>query len=316
MSDTKSDIYSFFKEFKEYKDYEAEMNHLFPTDKLTTKCDSFRTGIQKFGTENANDVCVKFKILCKVIQSKKKEPEPKTLDSKDFAYLNYWLNSLSKKTMGIHNLTVNKFQDTFSSIEEDFLNYGLLNEKLYDIKNEHFNNMNLLSDLYIYHGEIYQETSKLGKEKIPCIEYFEKYINTYKQGIIQCPHDNTSFCKALKHIKEKYEDNFLQEYSMTKHCIDRDRLELPTYKDVSGNKQITIVGSVLGPSLGTLFTLLFLYKSTPFAQWIRAKMLTNKGEKSNPYETNNELFLDISDNEHVNFGENQYRISYDSVVNI
>lgn len=45
-------------------------------------------------------------------------------------------------------------------------------------------------------------------------------------------------------------------------------------------------------------------------------MLTNKGEKSNPYETNNELFLDISDNEHVNFGENQYRISYDSVVNI
>ncbi|SBT83161.1 PIR protein [Plasmodium ovale] len=316
MSDTKSDIYAFFKEFKEYKECEAAMNQVFSGNRLNMKCDSFLKDNQNFGTENANDVCVKFKILCNIIESKKRKPNTKKLNDIDFAFLNYWLNSKLRNGNTSNNLTVYKFQDTFSSIEIDFINYGLLNDKLYDIKNENFNNMNLLSDLYFYHGEIYQKTSNLGKEKIPCIEYFEKYINTYKQGIIQCPHDNTSFCEALKHIKEKYKENFLQEYSMTKHCIDRDRLELPTYKDVSGNKQITIVGSVLGPSLGTLFTLLFLYKSTSFAQWIRAKMLTNKGEKSNPYETNNELFLDISDNEHVSFGENQYRISYDSVVNI
>ncbi|SBT56353.1 PIR Superfamily Protein [Plasmodium ovale wallikeri] len=316
MSDNKSDIYSFFKEFEKYKDYEAEMNHLFPTDKHRNKCYSFLTDIEKFGTENANDVCVKFKILCKVIISKKREPDPKTLDVKDFAYLNYWLNSLSKKNTGSYNLTVYKFQDTFSSIEDDFFNYGMLNEKLYDIENEHFNNMNLLSDLYTYHGEIYHKTSNIGDEKIACIGYFEKYINTYKQGIIQCPHDNTSFCEALKHIKEQYQKIFLKEESgVTENCIDRNRLELPTYEDVSRNKQITMVGTVLGPSFGTLFTLLFLYKFTPFGQWILAKIGTKKGAHSYLYEDHDQSFLNSSDNEDINLDYNQYGISYDSVVN-
>ncbi|SBT73412.1 Plasmodium vivax Vir protein, putative [Plasmodium ovale] len=316
MSDKKLDIYSFFKEFEKYKDYEAEMNHLFRSDKHKTKCDSFLTDIQKFGTENANDVCIKFKILCNVIISKKREPDPKTLDIKDFAYLNYWLNSLSKKTTDSYNLTVYKFQDTFSSIEEDFFKYGMLNEKLYDIEYEDFNNMLLLRHLQKCHAEIFRKMTPLIDEKnISCIEHFQEFINTYKNGIIKCPYDDTGFCKALKHFKEEYEKRFLREYSMTINCIDRDRLELPTYEDVSKNKQITMVGTVLGPSFGTLFTFLFLYKFTPFGQWILAKMGTTKGAHNNLYEEREQSFLNSSDNEDINWDYNQYGISYDSVVN-
>ncbi|SBS93057.1 PIR Superfamily Protein [Plasmodium ovale curtisi] len=74
-------------------------------------------------------------------------------------------------------------------------------KKLHDIKDKDFNNMILLSNLYNNMAEICQSTSSI-EENIQCIEYFQEYINKYKKGIIKRPHDDTSFCKALKHFKE------------------------------------------------------------------------------------------------------------------
>lgn len=41
----------------------------------------------------------------------------------------------------------------------------------------------------------------------------------------------------------------------------------------------------------------------------------NKEEYNNLYEENSQSFLNTSDNEDINFGENPYSISYDSLVN-
>ncbi|SBT73453.1 Plasmodium vivax Vir protein, putative [Plasmodium ovale] len=314
MSDTEPDIYSFFESFKEYKTREEEMKVMFSRDTDKPTCETHSWGSKKFGDDSANNICVKFKILCKVIKSKKRGSERRILNHTDYTFLNYWLNSLSKKTKGSHNLTVYMFQDTFSNIEEDFFNYGMPNEKLYDIKNEHFNNMILLSDLYDNMAQIFYDTSALEDEKISCIKYFQKYINTYKQGIIKCPNDNTSFCKALKHFKNDYEQKFLGVHSISEKCIDRENLLLPTYDDVSLEKKNTIVGSILGPSFATLLASFFLYKFTPLRQWIRTKMGSTKEAQSNLYDENNQLFLDTSDNNYTNFDEIPYRISYDSAV--
>ncbi|SBS89298.1 PIR Superfamily Protein [Plasmodium ovale curtisi] len=313
MSHGAADIYSFFESFKDYKIHEKEMDVKLSRGNHNTECYSFISDDRKFGTETAKDVCLKFKILYNIIEQKRHQKE-KDVDDKDFSYLNYWLNCLSRNTTSSNRVTFKEFQTKMDSVEDISITVSL-NGKLYEIKNDDFNNMILLSNLHDNHAEIYQKTTNIGKRKISCIEYFEKYISIYKQGIIQCPHDNTSFCKALKHFKEEYENTFLVEHSMTVNCIDRDRLELPTYEDISGNKQITMVGTVLGPSFGTLFTLLFLYKFTPFGQWILAKMKTKKGAHSNLYEENDQSFLNSSDNEHINLDYNQYGISYDSVVN-
>ncbi|SBT51633.1 PIR Superfamily Protein [Plasmodium ovale wallikeri] len=246
MSDTKSDIvcYSFFKEFKEYKEYEGAMNHVFSRDKLNTNCDSYLNDVQKFGTEKANDVCVKFKILCKLIESKKKGPETRKLDHKDYAFLNYWLNSKLRNGDTSNKLTVQEFQSQINEYEYEF--WGVtFDKKLYDIKDEDFNNMILLSDLYDYMAQNFHSISKLGEKKTPCIGYFEKYINTYKQGIIQCPHDDTSFCKALTHFKGDYERKILGVDGISEKCMDRENLLLPTYGDVSLERKNTIVGSIL-----------------------------------------------------------------------
>ncbi|SBS95518.1 PIR Superfamily Protein [Plasmodium ovale curtisi] len=310
-----SSRFSFFNDFKTYKNYESVMEIKFSKDKDNTTCDSFSSGVQKFGNENANDVCVKFKILYNFIILKKKTSESKSLNDIDFSYLNYWLNTKSKNTTIINGLSVDDFQYKIGHAENEFIDV-YFDEKLYDIEENIFKNMNLLNYLYDNYGVIFNNiSSNKEEEKISCLKNAQEFIDNYKKCIIQCPLDDTNFCKALKHFKKEYDKTFFGEHNITEKCIDQELLRLPTYKDVSVGDKISVVGTILGPSFGTLFASVFLYKFTPFGQWIHSKMGTGKGVLDNLYEENEQLSLDNLDNDNIRFGENPYLISYDSVVN-
>ncbi|SBT84532.1 PIR protein [Plasmodium ovale] len=290
-----SSRFLFFNDFKTYKSYERVMEIKFSGDKDNTTCESFSSGVQNFGDEDANDICVKFKILYNSIKSKKKSSESNSLNDIDFAYLNYWLNIRSRNTTIIYGLSVDDFQEKIGHVEYEFINDDF-DEKLYDIDENVFKNMNLLNYLYDNYGIIFNNfSSNKKKEKISCLQYAQEFINNYKKCIIQCPLDDTNFCKALKHFKKEYDEIFFTEGSITEKCIDQELLKLPTYKDVSTEHKIAVF--------------------TPFRQWIRAKIRRNQGEDSKLFEENDPSFLDISDNEHISFDQNPYNISYDSVVN-
>ncbi|SBS81959.1 PIR Superfamily Protein [Plasmodium ovale curtisi] len=315
MTSKDPDIYSFFVNFKEYKRYEQEMEAIYSNGKDNTTCHTYYWDSKQFGNERANNICVKFKILCKVIKSKKRGPKPSILDLTDYAFLNYWLNSISRNSTTGNNLSVDMFQDSMSSIEDDIVGV-IFEKKLYDMNDDAFNKMNTLNELKTNYGEIFAHSSDIVKGGIPCIGYFEKFINTYKNCIIKCPDDDTSFCRALKHIKEEYKEELLGNGGISESCIDREKLQLPSYSDaLLEYNNVNVVGSILGPSFATLFTSVFLYMFTPLGQKIRAIMRRNKGTDSDLYEENNQSFLSSSDNEHVNVDENSYHISYDTVVN-
>ncbi|SBT78581.1 PIR protein [Plasmodium ovale] len=296
MSSSESNMYAFFEKLKTYNLYEMEMEQTIVRGINDTKCDSFSYDDRNFGTESANNVCVKFKILYNIIKSRKKPPNNRTLDDIDFAYLNYWLNIMSRNTTISNNLTVEEFQREMSHVEDEFF-HDHFDKKLYYIKDKDFSNMSLLNELQNNHAEIYNNLrTRMQEENKVCKQYFQKYINTYKKGIIKCPHYDTSFCKALKHIKGEYERDFLEQYALTEKCIDQELIKLPTYNEVS-----------LEEKKNTIFT--------PFRQWIHSKIGIRKGPHSNLYEEHEQSFLDISDNEDINSDYNQYGISYDSVVN-
>ncbi|SBT78584.1 PIR protein [Plasmodium ovale] len=316
MNSAIPDIYSFFNDIDKYIRYDNYIETYYKKDENNKNtCNAFLPDVDVSSKETANDVCAKFKNLYKFIIHKNSQANTSSLKDNDFAYLNYWLNNKLRNDTHGHNVTVKMLHENMNNRENEFVSNDIFKGKLYDIEYEDFKNMLLLRRLQKCHAEIFHFTTKIGDQIIPCIEHYQEFISTYETGIIQCPNDNTSFCKALKHFKEKYERTFLREHSMRENCIDRDRLELPKYEDVSKKKQITMVGTVLGPSFGTLFTLLFLYKFTPFGQWIHAKMGTKKGAHSNLYEEHDQSFLYSSDNEDINSDYNQYGISYDSVVN-
>ncbi|SBT55176.1 PIR Superfamily Protein [Plasmodium ovale wallikeri] len=314
MASKKPNIYSFFETFKDYKSYEGHVDKIFLQNQHNTTCDAFIKDIKISRTESAKSVCKKFKYLYNFLLATKKPKKSEYLDDNDFSFLNYWLNCMLRNNTITYKLTVEDFYGEMSDHEIDFIS-DTFKEKLYEIEDEDFNNMILLNDLDDNHSEIFQNTISI-KENTTCIKYFQKYISKYKQGIIQCPNDDTDFCKALKLFKEKYEQNFLAKYSVSENCIDRELIKLPQYNDVSlGDKKITVIGSILGPSFGTFFTLAFLYKFTPFGQWMRAIMGRKKGVHSNLYKENGELSLNNSDADYINLSEDPYYISYDSVVN-
>ncbi|SBT72390.1 PIR protein [Plasmodium ovale] len=318
MSSAIPDMYSFFEKYKTYKLYESEMEKKYTEDKGKTTCDAFVSDVKISSTETARNLCVKFKIFYKFLVSIKSQPTTKLLDNNDFAYLNYWLNDKLRNTTFNHNITAGTFYERISFRDDDFAGNNLFDNKLFHIEENDFNNMILLSLLEESYSDFYAKIIAHTKEtSISCLGYTQKLIDTYKKGIIMCSVDDTNFCQALKHFKQKYENFVFKEYSITEICIDRELIKLPKYNDVSlGDKEVTVAGSILGPSFGTLFTLAFLYKLTPFGQWIHAKMGTKRGAHSNIYVENDESLLNTSDNENVDFNENSYNISYDSIGNL
>ncbi|SBS89318.1 PIR Superfamily Protein [Plasmodium ovale curtisi] len=89
--------------------------------------------------------------------------------------------------------------------------------------------------------------------------------------------------KIFKNVLSRNNDE--GKISCLEYYKDFEIPKLPTYDDVSlSDQKITVVGSVLGPSFGILFTLLFLYKLTPFGRWIGTKTGINKEAHNIPYE--------------------------------
>ncbi|SBS94063.1 PIR Superfamily Protein [Plasmodium ovale curtisi] len=297
MSSSVQDIYSFFEFFKKYKSYESAMEKKYLEGTHDTSCDSYLSDFQNLGTERANDICVKFKILYNLIISTKTSPNSKSLDDIDFAYLNYWLNAMSRSTTISNKLTVEEFQKSVGNIELEFANV-MFDGKFYDIEEDDFETMELLDYLHLNNGEIYSKIIKITKEdKIICFPYVQELIQKYKKGIIKCPLDITNFCKALKYFKGEYENIYFGEFGISKNCIDGDRIQLPTYYDVS-----------LEVRKNTIFT--------PFGQWVRAKIGKNKETQNNLYGENDSSLLNTSDKLNIDFDEDPYRISYESMQNI
>ncbi|SBT43958.1 PIR Superfamily Protein [Plasmodium ovale wallikeri] len=310
------DIYSFFSDFKTYMQYDNYIEKNSGKDEHNNTCHAFISDVNISSSETANNICAKFKNLYKFIHTTKESKRSEYLDDNDFAYLNYWLNNKLRNNTLRHNVTVNVFHKKMNSTEEEFTSYDIFEKKLFDFEDIDFTNMNLLTNLYIENSKFYENiNSRKEEEKISCLEYNKELINTYKKGIIQCHLYDTNFCKALKHFEGEYV-KISGPNSISEKCTDRKFLKLPTYEDVSqGDKKFTVVGSVLGPSVATLFTSIFLYMFTPFGQWIRGKMGKKKEAHSKLYEENDQSLLNTSDNEYSNTDYNEYHLSYDTLAN-
>ncbi|SBT82919.1 PIR protein [Plasmodium ovale] len=316
MSSTIPDKYSFFKTFKVYSLFEVQMEKDYIDQKVNNTCNSFPPDVRISDNESANHICDKFLHLFNLIISKKSRSGNNSLDNNDFSYLNYWFNRKLRYNKPSHKLTVKDFYENMSDQEVEFVT-GTFKGKLYDLENEDFNNMIILSLLQEQYVENFEKFSILqGKEDISCLEHLQKLIDTYKQGIIKCPLNNSDFCRALYHFKGDYENLFVREDGLSEKCIDRERLQLPTYNDVLlEHKNNTIAGTILGPSFGTLFTMIFMYKFTPLGRWIQSKVVTNKEVHNDIYAESEQSLLSASDNDYINSDFNEYNISYNSVTN-
>ncbi|SBT84042.1 PIR protein [Plasmodium ovale] len=150
-------------------------------------------------------------------------------------YLNYWINFLLKKNSSNSSICVETFYKKLKAYDQTFDKNNTLNDKIYDIKNEALQDMNILNNLYTYYGNIYSKItdSSLTGQQSSCSDDNQKCIEKYQKFILNCPDtgNNTPFCTELSNFKKKYDE--LQEYIyITNECSKVVLKKLPTYSEV------------------------------------------------------------------------------------
>ncbi|SBT00865.1 PIR Superfamily Protein [Plasmodium ovale curtisi] len=304
MSTTQPDKYLFFNDYKTYKLYEDHIEKDFLNGKHRNACSSSLPDAEDSNSEFAKDICAKFKHFYDFIILTKGESKPKSLDNKDFTYLNYWLNSkLRINTISSH-INVNDIHNKLKNCDSEIAGKGKFEGNLYEIEDEDFENMNLLNKLHNSHSEIFNNISKHRTGKISCLKQYTEFIDTYKKGISQCHNDNINFCHALNIYKNKYKEIYGTN-SISDKCSDADLLKLPTYKDIA-RENCTLFEKEDEKN--------FVF--TPLGKWIRSKKVPNKEAHNNIYGKNDHSFLNTSDNESINMNDDPYHISYNSMGNL
>ncbi|SBS95134.1 PIR protein [Plasmodium ovale] len=322
--------YNFFQYFDDYIKYEESIQAQWNTSVYKNGC-AFDGRINVERLNDVEVICAKFKYLYNLLFYSL----PNYHKHEEYAeYLNFWVNSQLKNNK-IPTITVKDFYNNVMLYSFLFDSQKKVQNKIYDINDDLFTNMEILYDLYRNYYNILILT-KTPKTNNNCLQYSTNCVQVYEQAINKCPKDNTVFCKALKDFKEKY-DGINNPVSL-KNCKEEELLALPKYKGPSleGTLQegqlkfmeepndqaehasttyFNYVFGFIGTILGIFFTLLILYKYTPFRSRLFRGIINQRKILTNLDETyNQESLLDNSELDHHNSDNMSYNVLYNSTL--
>ncbi|SBT52601.1 PIR Superfamily Protein [Plasmodium ovale wallikeri] len=323
--------YEFFKYFDLYMKQEQSMKEGWNSQSYTDKC-ILDVRFSAGNLKNDEVICAKFKCFYNLLLfSTLSDSKPK----EHVEYLNFWLNDQLKNNINL-STRVNDFYQRLKLMRVIIDVENELENKIYDINEEHFTNMKNLHDLYSNYSNIKRITEVPTSEN-NCLEYSEKCVETYTKAIKKCSIDTTIFCRALKNFKEKYDE--INNSISLKNCKEQTLLALPDYNDPStgislqegqlesdeqlhasaeqaSNTYFSPVFGFIGTILGIFFTLLIMYKYTPLISGFFRGMVKEKKINTNLEEVyNQEILLDNSDFEHNNSDNMSYNIIYNPTLN-
>ncbi|SBT84574.1 PIR protein [Plasmodium ovale] len=229
----KEENYIFFQGTSDYAEMANKAENYNISSGYKSECENFSKDV---GNSNVDLVgyCKKFKYFFHLIYSKRRLGQPDHNENA-YKYLNYWINYLLKKNSSNSFICVETFYNKLKMYDTSFDNENTLNDKIYDIKNDALQNMNMLNNLYTYYEKIYSKItdSKVTDTQSSCLDDNQKCIEKYEEVILNCPdHDNdTPFCTELGNFKEKYEE--LQgSIAIPNECSKVVLKKLPTYSEV------------------------------------------------------------------------------------
>ncbi|CAG9479383.1 unnamed protein product [Plasmodium vivax] len=252
-----NESYSFFENIEVYLNAVKSSGNTPTPKEVSKECTSMSDIFYKNNNpEVAKSICEQFlklyKSLIDTLSPSRDKTGPSDLRFMDF--LNYWLNAELKKKMYNKNICVRHFYDDLDNYAYDAINYSLYNyDKIYVIKNDDLENMNILYNLYSNFYIVYDGSKIVCDRKDTCLEYSKKCVQEYKKGIIKCKEKGSVFCQAIEKFNGKYES--LQSSSKSKGDFNsKDLISLPSYEQAFEEYQSELNKRI------TIFT--------PFGKWI------------------------------------------------
>ncbi|SBS95087.1 PIR Superfamily Protein [Plasmodium ovale curtisi] len=269
------------------------------------------------------DFCVQFKhlydlLLYRTISGKTSG----SLDNKDCAFINYWLNAKLRGINIDNSICVNEFYKNIKSKNDKIFKDELLDKKLYNIEKHELENMRTLYDLYNIKNDVNKAiTEEVAENKsLSCLEYVKECHKKYKEAIINCRGYCPYFYSLIKEFKKKYKEELSPFAENSFSCKAKELFELPNYGVVlKEHESVEIIRnrilSVLLPVFGMLLMFKFSNKLKPFRENILEKINRRKNMLFGEGERDNELLSYTSDDDSNIFNEREYNISYYTVRN-
>ncbi|SBT55186.1 PIR Superfamily Protein [Plasmodium ovale wallikeri] len=134
-------------------------------------------------------------------------------------YLNYWI-AYKLRVSGLPDILSPKFYDLLKSNYRECAPDGELYNKIYQIHDRNFNNMDIIYTLY----RIYYELKSYNNVK--CKEFHTKYEKYYNLAVNTCYTNDEKLCIPLKKFTNFYNKN---RYSKLHICSTEGLPELPKF---------------------------------------------------------------------------------------
>ncbi|SBS94785.1 PIR Superfamily Protein [Plasmodium ovale curtisi] len=312
--------YSFFEGTSDYagKANKAENDSI--SSVYNTGCDRFSTEARTSKVDLVG-YCKKFKYFFDLISPKRESVNSSHYENA-YRYLNYWINYLLKKNSSNSSICVQKFYENLKEYDQNFDNKNTLKDKIYDIKHDALQDMNILNNLYTYYEKIYSKItdSKVTGTQSSCSDDNQNCINKYEEVIHNCPDNgnNTHFCTALSNFKKQYEA--LQNHKNEHNECSKILLEkLPTYSEVIDKYRTTSQkwnGENSGiitmfPTFWGIIIIIFLAYKLKLLGTLTHPLLRKfklVGHNNNVEE--NPSFTYYSETDYINMQDSHYNIGY------
>ncbi|SCA60141.1 hypothetical protein PVC01_000006200 [Plasmodium vivax] len=253
--------YEFFDYIKTYLSHNDKLNDNEKFYKHESSCEFMLNDTIFTEKQRTNSLCERFNYLIELLTSEKRN----NLSKCDKEYLNFWLNNELRTTDDKSPIRIKYFYDKLKQkIPDSYINS--LEGKLYNITDEHFENMRILNNLYKNYGKIFNEEHNVvcgRKEK--CLEYSNICYNEYKKGLIRCFKKQGNWCQKLFDFNNMYKTENI-DASLFGEFSYNDLIELPRKEDVeyelygglnSWKNLIMLTFSILGSTIGIFF---YFYK--------------------------------------------------------
>ncbi|KMZ77060.1 hypothetical protein PVIIG_05241 [Plasmodium vivax India VII] len=257
----REESHKFFKDIKKYLSHNDNLNVAEKLDKHETACEFMSSDTMFTEKQRRNRLCEKFNYLIDLLTIER----TKNLSECDKEYLNFWLNDELRTTDDKSPIRIKYFYDKLKQkIPDSYINS--LEGKLYNITDEHFENMRILNNLYKNYGKIFNEEHNVvcgRKEK--CLEYSNICYDEYKTGLIRCFNKHGKLCEELSKFKNMYISENTNatlsgvfSYDELKELPRHEDVQYELYGGLNSWKNLTMmIFSILGSTIGLLF---YFYK--------------------------------------------------------
>ncbi|CAI7722603.1 PIR protein [Plasmodium vivax] len=312
MDDDASDYYEIFKDIQKYVHYSDFSKNKGVLDGFKPPCVKLlENSDHPFVVPNLLD-CQIFLYMIKLV----KNSSGNMLNNINCKFLNFWINAKLRTYEQDKTICVKTLYSKLASFDESIKDDNLL-KNLNNIDNNIFENVNILYKLYEFYYKIYKKTDdSISCNGEICKQLTDSCFNEYKKGIINCPNDQSEFCRLLKQFESQYK--LLKNKSSPSSDFNISELiKLPTYEEVAKEygiidwKDILIkICYILGPMFGIMLISLCLNKFNPFGQVPCIKLRGRNKRKHNLHDESHQI-EHIFDNKNIK--KNMiYKLPYNS----